>query len=100
MTVCCRVQESLGQQVRDVVKDEVTRAMREHGTAISDNVLHAMRSGAVTPMRQTPDPQIEKTHILNLLRQGQLNAAFQQVSVALNTLCDCINAINSFAFLS
>ena len=39
-----------------------------------------MRSGAVTPANVgTPDPVVEKQHVLQLLRQGQLNAAFQQV---------------------
>ncbi|WAR11787.1 EDC4-like protein [Mya arenaria] len=65
-------------------------------TMTSDNVLLAMRSGAVTPARVTPDPQIEKTHILNLLRQGQLNAAFQQALSAANlelviALCEAVN---------
>lgn len=70
----------MSQYVREAVHEEVSRAMKEHGSKISDNVLSAMRSGAVTPMRATPDPHMEKTHIMNLLRQGQLNAAFQQVT--------------------
>lgn len=74
-----RFQSEMSQYVREAVRDEVATAMREHGNTISDSVLNAMRSGAVTPVRATPDPQVEKTHIMNLLRQGQLNAAFQQV---------------------
>ena len=43
-----------------------------------------MRSGAVTPANVgTPDPVVEKQHVLQLLRQGQLNAAFQQVGYAM-----------------
>ena len=68
------------QIVRDAVKEEVSAAVREQGVKISDSVLSAMRSGAVTPANVgTPDPMVEKQHVLQLLRQGQLNAAFQQV---------------------
>ena len=66
--------------VREAVKEEVSSAVKEQGVKISDSVLSAMRSGAVTPaVSVTPDPVVEKQHVLNLLRQGQLNAAFQQV---------------------
>lgn len=75
-----RLQDQMSLYVREAVREEVSVAMREQGNTISDSVLSAMRSGAVTPMRATPDPQVEKTHIMNLLRQGQLNAAFQQVN--------------------
>ena len=57
----------------------MSQALKEHGNTISDSVVSAMRTGAVTPMRATPDPHMEKAHIMNLLRQGQINAAFQQV---------------------
>ncbi|KAH3855139.1 hypothetical protein DPMN_097700 [Dreissena polymorpha] len=96
-----RLQESLTQYVREAVREEVTSSMKEQGTKISDNVMLAMRSGAVTPMRTTPDPQMEKTHILNLLRQGQLNAAFQQALSAANldlvmSLCEVVNPSQVF----
>ena len=54
-------------------------AVREQGASISDSVLNAMRSGAVTPVHVSPDPHQTQAHVLQLLRQGQLNAAFQQV---------------------
>lgn len=72
--------------VRQAVKKEVSIAVREQGASISDSVLLAMRSGAVTPVQVTPDPHQVQTQILNLLRQGQLNAAFQQVFKHLQTL--------------
>lgn len=72
--------------VRQAVKEEVSIAVREQGASISDSVLLAMRSGAVTPVQVTPDPHQVQTQILNLLRQGQLNAAFQQVFKHLQTL--------------
>lgn len=70
--------------VRQAVKEEVSIAVREQGASISDSVLLAMRSGAVTPVQVTPDPHQVQTQILNLLRQGQLNTAFQQVFRDLN----------------
>lgn len=71
--------------VRQAVKEEVSIAVREQGASISDSVLLAMRSGAVTPVQVTPDPHQVQTQILNLLRQGQLNTAFQQVFRDLNS---------------
>ena len=76
-----RMQDKVLQFVREAVKEEVSTAVKEQGVKISDSVLSAMRTGAVTPaISVTPDPVVEKQHVLNLLRQGQLNAAFQQVS--------------------
>lgn len=72
--------------VRQAVKKEVCITVREQGASISDSVLLAMRSGAVTPVQVTPDPHQVQTQILNLLRQGQLNTAFQQVFKDLQTL--------------
>lgn len=67
--------------VRDVVRDEVSKAMKAQGNTISDNVLSAMRSGAVTPVPGTQDvQQLMQNQILRLLNQGQINAAFQQVT--------------------
>lgn len=68
--------------VRDVVRDEVSKAMKAQGNTISDNVLSAMRSGAVTPVPGTQDvQQLMQNQILRLLNQGQINAAFQQVTI-------------------
>lgn len=73
------MKDTLLQHVREVVKDEVNKAMRLQGNTISDNVLSAMRSGAVTPVPCTQDVHILQNQILRLLNQGQINAAFQQV---------------------
>jgi len=73
------LQDDVVQSVRQAVKEEVSIAVREQGASISDSVLNAMRSGAVTPVQVTPDPHQAQTHILQLLRQGQLNSAFQEV---------------------
>lgn len=80
------LQETMIRSVRQAVKDEVSSAVQEQGATISSNVLDAMRSGAVTPAPVSPDPQHAKSHIMQLLRQGQLNAAFQQVNT-FNKVC-------------
>ncbi|XP_014769268.1 enhancer of mRNA-decapping protein 4 isoform X2 [Octopus bimaculoides] len=78
------LKDTLLQHVREVVKDEVNKAMRLQGNTISDNVLSAMRSGAVTPVPGTQDVHILQNQILRLLNQGQINAAFQQALSAAN----------------
>ncbi|GAB1597861.1 enhancer of mRNA-decapping protein 4-like isoform X3 [Argonauta hians] len=78
------LKDTLLQHVREVVKDEVNKAMRLQGNAISDNVLSAMRSGAVTPVPGTQDDHILQTQIVRLLNQGQINAAFEQALSAAN----------------
>ena len=73
----------LVSQVEQLIEDKVVSALREQQASISDQLLTAMRSQATTPVPQTPatpDPQQTQAHILQLLRQGQLNAAFQQVN--------------------
>ncbi|CAC5393442.1 EDC4 [Mytilus coruscus] len=95
------LQETLIRAVRQAVKDEVNTAVQEQGATISSNVLDAMRSGAVTPVPTSPDPQQARTHIMQLLRQGQLNAAFQQALSAANLelvvfVCETVNPAQIF----
>ncbi|KAL3859977.1 hypothetical protein ACJMK2_010154 [Sinanodonta woodiana] len=78
------MQETVVRYVRDAVREEVSMAIKEQGASISDSVLNAMRSGAVTPVQVTPDPQLAKSQILQLLQQGQVNTAFQQALSAAN----------------
>ncbi|XP_060069080.1 enhancer of mRNA-decapping protein 4-like [Ylistrum balloti] len=90
------LQDQVIQFVRQAVKEEVSIAVREQGASISDSVLTAMRSGAVTPIQVTPDPHQAQTQILQLLRQGQLNAAFQEALSASNLdlvmfVCETVN---------
>ncbi|OWF47144.1 enhancer of mRNA-decapping protein 4-like [Mizuhopecten yessoensis] len=90
------LQDQVVQFVRQAVKEEVSIAVREQGASISDSVLSAMRSGAVTPIQVTPDPHQAQTQILQLLRQGQLNAAFQEALSASNLdlvmfVCETVN---------
>lgn len=95
------LEETIVRYVRQAVKEEVSIAVREQGASISDSVLLAMRSGAVTPVQVTPDPHQVQTQILNLLRQGQLNAAFQQALSASNLdlvvfVCETVNPSQVF----
>ncbi|VDI24652.1 enhancer of mRNA-decapping protein 4 [Mytilus galloprovincialis] len=95
------LQETLIRAVRQAVKDEVNTAVQEQGATISSNVLDAMRSGAATPIPTSPDPQQARTHIMQLLRQGQLNAAFQQALSAANLelvvfVCETVNPAQIF----
>ncbi|XP_033754002.1 enhancer of mRNA-decapping protein 4-like isoform X2 [Pecten maximus] len=90
------LQDRVVQFVRQAVKEEVSIAVREQGASISDSVLSAMRSGAVTPIQVTPDPHQAQAQILQLLRQGQLNAAFQEALSASNLdlvmfVCETVN---------
>ena len=82
---CVPYLRSLEQRMVDklqrIVQEEVNAAMKEQQTSISDSLITAMRSGALTPSvhSATPDPQKQQADILHLLQQGQLNTAFQQV---------------------
>ena len=77
----CSMEDSVVSRVKTYIADEVLIALRDQQTSLSSQLIEAMRSSAVTPIaNMTPDPQVQQTHVLQLLRQGQLNTAFQQVS--------------------
>lgn len=74
------MQESTLSQVQRVIKEEVSLAMKEQQAAVTSSIVQAMRSAAGTPIPSTHlDFQSQQTHILQLLQQGRLNQAFQQV---------------------
>lgn len=73
----CSMQERLVSQVRACVREEVQNALREHQVT-------AARSQAATPL---PDPQHTQATIMAMLRQGQVNQAFQQVTCSLCATC-------------
>ena len=66
------MQDHLPVQIRSIVKEELQTALNDHKV----NVMAAMRSQASTPV---PDAQQLQAVIMGLLRQGQVNSAFQQV---------------------
>lgn len=74
------LQESILSQVQRIVKGEVSLAMKEQQAVVTSSIMQAMRSAAGTPVPTTHlDYQSQQANILQLLQQGQLNQAFQQV---------------------
>lgn len=76
--------DSIVNDIKKLIHDEVVVAMKDQ-QSISTQLFDAMRSTMMTPVPAaatptTPDPEQQKTEVLNLLRQGQLNSAFQQVN--------------------
>ena len=75
------LQESLLTQVQRIVKGEVSQAMKEQQAVVTSSIMQAMRSAASTPVPTAHlDYQTQQGNILQLLQQGQLNQAFQQVA--------------------
>lgn len=78
--VLSSLQESILSHVQRIVKGEVSLAMKEQQAVVTSSIMQAMRSAAGTPVPTTHlDYQTQQTNILQLLQQGQLNQAFQQV---------------------
>ena len=62
------------------MKGEVSLAMKEQQAAVTSSIMQAMRSAAGTPVPTAHlDYQAQQASSLQLLQQGQLNEAFQQV---------------------
>lgn len=81
------LQESLLTQVQRIVKGEVSQAMKEQQAVVTSSIMQAMRSAAGTPVPTAHlDYQTQQANILQLLQQGQLNQAFQQVMFTLQVL--------------
>lgn len=75
-------------QVQRIVKGEVSQAMKEQQAAVTSSIMQAMRSAAGTPVPTAHmDYQAQQASILQLLQQGQLNEAFQQVIANLHETC-------------
>lgn len=75
------LQESILSHVQRIVKGEVSLAMKEQQAVVTSSIMQAMRSAAGTPVPTTHlDYQTQQASILQLLQQGQLNQAFQQVN--------------------
>ncbi|KAK3592900.1 hypothetical protein CHS0354_004126 [Potamilus streckersoni] len=56
------MQEMIVHYVRDAVQEEVSMAVKvQKGARVSESVLNAMRSGAITPVQVTPDSQLAKS---------------------------------------
>lgn len=75
------LQESILSHVQRIVKGEVSLAMKEQQAVVTSSIMQAMRSAAGTPVPTAHlDFQTQQANILQLLQQGQLNQAFQQVT--------------------
>lgn len=85
LTFLCSLQESILAQVQRIVKGEVSVALKEQQASVTSSIMQAMRSAAGTPVPAAHlDCQAQQAHILQLLQQGHLNQAFQQVRQALS----------------
>ncbi|XP_077982261.1 enhancer of mRNA-decapping protein 4-like [Glandiceps talaboti] len=72
------LQGSLVSKVRDIVKDEVNHAMKDHQAVVESSIVNAItRSSAATPVPQQIDTQQLQLQIVQLLQQGHYNHAFQ-----------------------
>lgn len=70
-----------------IVKGEVSLAMKEQQAVVTSSIMQAMRSAAGTPIPTAHlDYQSQQAAILQLLQQGHLNQAFQQVSFAISNV--------------
>ena len=80
-----RMEKRLTLQFNKTIKYEVSTALAHQQDSISSSVLTAMReSGAITPALNdstvhTPDPHQQQAYLLQLLRDGRVNTAFQEV---------------------
>ncbi|MFT7799988.1 enhancer of mRNA-decapping protein 4-like [Arapaima gigas] len=73
------LQDTILTQVQQVVKGEVTMAMKEQQAVVTSSIMQAMRSATGTPIPAAHlDYPAQQASILQLLQQGQINQAFQQ----------------------
>ncbi|CAL1278496.1 unnamed protein product [Larinioides sclopetarius] len=80
--------EMLLSDMRQVVQEEVKKALREQTTAV-------LNSRSTTPVPHA-DPQFQKQQLMQLVKQGNINDAFQQALSAMDVqlvlfLCESVN---------
>ncbi|XP_067652269.1 enhancer of mRNA-decapping protein 4-like isoform X1 [Haliotis asinina] len=98
------LQEKTLNHVREAVKEEVSVAVREHGASLSDQLMNYVRSGAATPVQISPDLghlQTLRTSVINAIRVGNINEAFQTALSASNldlVMFTCENVNPSLVF--
>ena len=64
----------------ETIKEHIAKGFRTQEDVIQSSVITAVRSRAVTPAPHIVDTQVQQLQIEQLIGQGQINAAFQQVS--------------------
>ncbi len=89
--------------MKQIIKEELTEALQDQNTAITDTVVQSLRSGAVTPAPAaagpaSPDPAVLQARIMTLLQQGQLNEAFKMVNLSWVSLILSLSLSRSFFF--
>ncbi|GIY27632.1 enhancer of mRNA-decapping protein 4 [Caerostris darwini] len=88
-----RQQETFLSSMRQIVQEEVRRALREQTTAV-------LNSRSTTPV-PLADPQLQKQQLMQLVRQEKINEAFQQALSAMDVqlvlfLCENVNVDQVF----
>ena len=88
------LKDQLVLSMRDVVKEEVSMAMKEHTSRLTDSMFSCLRSGAGTPVPSASagsqiSVQAQQEQIRSLISRKRLNEAFQTVSSLLfgSVLC-------------
>ena len=66
--------------VCETIKEHIAKGFRVQEDVIQNSVITAVRSRAVTPAPHIVDAQVQQLQIEQLIGQGQINAAFQQVT--------------------
>jgi predicted DNA-binding protein (UPF0278 family) len=77
----------LKTSVCETVKENIAKGFRVQEDVIQNSVITAVRSRAVTPAPHIVDTHVQQLQIEQLIGQGQINAAFQQVSDLTVLLC-------------
>lgn len=72
--------------------------MKEQQAVVTSSIMQAMRSAAGTPVPSTHlDYQTQQANILQLLQQGQINQAFQQVNLDTRMHDTCMTMLTETA---
>jgi len=70
----------LKTSVCETIKEHIAKGFRVQEDVIQNSVITAVRSRAVTPAPHIVDAHVQQLQIEQLIGQGQINAAFQQVT--------------------
>jgi enhancer of mRNA-decapping protein 4 len=65
--------------VCETIKEHIAKGFRGQQDVIQNSVITAVRSRAVTPAPHIVDSHVQQIQIEQLIGQGQINSAFQQV---------------------
>ncbi|XP_013379353.1 enhancer of mRNA-decapping protein 4 isoform X2 [Lingula anatina] len=95
------LEEAMITRLKSTIRDEVSDALRDQQERLNESIAQAMRSTAATPVPGFVDPQQQQAAIHHLLKQGQLNNAFQQALSASDLslvmyVCETVNPSQVF----